>query len=91
MLTPPLGIGDESLMANNISLTNVSSSWRLTSTPKSGEFRLVPLLGVDVNRNDDSPKSLPIDFKNRQATKNTTRSQGKSILLRNRSNFYGFK
>ena len=55
------------------------------------EFHLVFLFGVDVNRNDNSLKSLPIDLKNRQATKNTTTSQGKSILLRNRSNFYGFK
>ena len=51
--------------------------------PRDLEFRLVLLLGVDVNRNDNSPKSLPIDLKNRQATKNTTTSQGKSILLRN--------
>ena len=59
--------------------------------PRDLEFRLLFLLGVDVNGNDNSPKLLPIDLKNRQATKNTTASQGKSILLRNRSNFYGFK
>ena len=67
--------------------------WQL-GTHFSGRCRcreVAVLLGVDVNRNDNSPKSLPIDFKNRQATKNTTGSQGKSILLRNRSNFYGFK
>ena len=37
----------------------------------------------DVN----SPKSLQISWKNRQTTRNTTVQEGKSILLRNRSNF----
>ena len=38
-----------------------------------------------------SPKSLQISWRSRQTTKNTTVYDGKSILLRNRSNFYRLK
>ena len=41
----------------------------------------------DIN----SPKSLQISWRSRQTTKNTAVHDGKSILLRNLSNFYRLK